>query len=96
MFLVHDNDLVLLDGIHDSEGAVSRSSYSTPSLVFTFSFLQQSLESLQLDALLSHLRKAMPKIHQIPFDLGELLATSRTFLFLTAGRPPKRSVLCQL
>jgi hypothetical protein len=38
-----------------------------------------SLESLQLDALLSHLRIAKPKIYNISFGLGEFVVVITKF-----------------
>jgi hypothetical protein len=87
MVLVHDNDLVQIDGIHGSEDTVGRSLYCQP-IVLTFSCLQP-LESLQLDALLSHLRIAKPKTYSIPFFLGEFVIESPGFLFLTEALTQK-------
>jgi hypothetical protein len=89
MVLVHDDDLAQLDVINSAGGAVSKSLYCAP-MVLICSCVQP-LESLPLDALLSRLRSAKPKIHGIPLDTGELLVVSRAFLFLTAEALPKRS-----
>jgi hypothetical protein len=88
MVLVHDDDLSQLDGIHDWEDTVGRGLYCA-AIVLTCSRFQ-TLESLQLDALLSHLRIAEPKIHNISFGPGELVILSRTLYFSRRRHPPKR------
>lgn len=57
MVLVHDDDLVQLDGIRSAGGTASQTLYRV--LPWHLIFCIQTLKSLQLGALLSHLRKAI-------------------------------------
>ncbi len=78
MVLVHDNDLAKLHGIYD--GTVSRSLYCTPIILTIFSCLQP-IESLRPDAMLSRLRSAQLKIHEIPFGPGKPLSVLSQLLY---------------
>jgi hypothetical protein len=93
MVLVHDNDLAELHGIYD--GTVSRSLYCTPIILLTYFPSSQPIELLQPDAMLSHLRSAQLKIHEVPVGLGKRPpSTITTSLFLTAERATRK--ICRL
>ena len=71
MALVHDDDLAQIDGLGDD--TVSGDLFFTP-VISIFSFLQ-SLETLEPDAILRHLRSSAtkPKVRDVPLGAGELL-----------------------
>ena len=87
MVLIHDDDLAELHGIYG--GTVSRSNYIN---IFSSS---QSIESLQPDAMLSHLRSAQLKIHEVPFGLGKRLLQYYPNFSLSHGGARTREV-CRL
>ncbi len=72
MALVHDDDLTRIDGLDDDTQAVSGDLYCIP-IVSIFSCLQ-SLEALQPDTVLCHLRSLKPKVHDVLLGPGELLS----------------------
>jgi hypothetical protein len=79
---IHDNDLVQLDVVDDSEDTVSRSLYCGP-ILLTFSCLQTPESLQQQDALLSQLQISKPKIHNILLHPGKLGVVLQIFLVLT-------------
>ena len=75
MVLVHDNDLAQLDGIYDD--TVSRTLHCPP---IKLKFCLQSVESLQPDIFLGHLRSMQLKVHKVTLGPGEPMpVTADTF-----------------
>jgi hypothetical protein len=94
MALVHDDDLTLLDLDGLDDDVVGGCLYFTP-IVSIFAFLQ-SLEALQPDTVLHHLRlgSLKPKVHDVKFGPSEFLPVpiSQFLTAVASTRKIRRSV----